>query len=155
IAAEASTPSAGGQEAYERAQARTGELIAEWTEHAVLHGATSPPPFVKSVVLDHAYADDNMAAIREALRHDPRQEMWQLCGRDDVSVLDVAGPSRVVAFAPRLTKDALGVNLPPETTWTRSGSYAGLIRLVPLRPAATQVEWTDPDDAAGTSAGSQ
>jgi hypothetical protein len=147
LAAEASTPSASGQEAYERAQVKTGDLIEEWTRHAALHGATSPPPFAKSVVLDHTYADDNMAAIREALRHDPRQEMWQLCGPDDVGVLDVARPSQVVAFAPRLTKDALGVNLPPDTTWTRSGSYAGLIRLVPLRPAATQVEWTDPEDS--------
>jgi hypothetical protein len=103
-------------------------------------------------VPDHAYADDNMAAIREALRHDPRQEMWQLCGPDDLSALDVAGSWRVVAFAPRLTKDALGVMLPPETIWTRSGSYAGLIRLVPLRPAATRVEWTDPDDQDDTSA---
>jgi hypothetical protein len=152
LAAEAATPSASGQEAYERAQVKTGDLIATWTEHAAGNGATSPPRFAKSVVPDHTYADDNMAAIREALRHDPRQEMWQLCGPDDVSVLDVAGPSRVVAFAPRLTKDALGVSLPAETTWTRSGSYAGLIRLVPLRPSATRVEWTDPDDPADTSA---
>jgi len=64
----------------------------------------------------------------------------------------VAGPSRMVAFAPRLTKDTLGPSLPPDTTWTRSGSYAGLIRLVPLRPAATRVMWTDPDDSADTSA---
>ena len=152
LAAEAATPSAGGQEAYERAQAKTGDLIAIWTAHAARNGATSPPPFAKSVVPDHTYADDNMAAIREALRHDPRQEMWQLCGPDDVSLLDVAGSSRVVAFAPRLTKDALGVSLPPDTTWTRLGSYAGLIRLVPLRSGATQVEWTDPDDPADTPA---
>lgn len=152
LAAEAATPSASGQEAYERAQAKTGDLITEWTRHAAQNGATSPPPFATSVVPDHAYADDNMAAIREALLHDPRQEMWQLCGPDDLSVLDVAGSSRVVAFAPRLTKDALGVMLPPETIWTRSGSYAGLIRLVPLRPAATRVEWTDPDDQDDTSA---
>ena len=152
LADEAATPSASGQEAYERAQAKTADLIATWTQHAALNGATSPPPFARSVVPDHAYADDNMAAIREALRHDPRQEMWQLCGPDDVSVLDVAGPSRMVAFAPRLTKDTLGPSLPPDTTWTRSGSYAGLIRLVPLRPAATRVMWTDPDDSADTSA---
>ena len=83
LAAEAATPSASGQEAYERAQAKTGDLIAEWTRHAAQNGATSPPPFATSVVPDHAYADDNMAAIREALRHDPPQETWQLCGPDD------------------------------------------------------------------------
>jgi hypothetical protein len=147
LATEAATPSAGGQEAYERAQARTGDLLTEWRRHADQNGPTAPPPFVRSVVPDHAYADDNMTAIREALLHDPHAQMWQLCGPDDLSALNVRGSLQVVAFAPRMAKEALGVPPPPETTWIRSG-YAGLIRLVPLRDGAVQVEWTDRDGSA-------
>jgi hypothetical protein len=146
LAAESATPSSGGQEAYERAQDKTGGLLAEWREEATKNGPLSPPPFATSVVHDHTYADDDIAAIREALLHDPRQEMWQLCGPDDIGALNAAESPQVVAFAPLPTKNVLGRVLPPDMKdmkWTTSGSHAGLIRLVPLRPSATWLEWAD------------
>lgn len=146
LAAESATPSSGGQEAYGRAQDKTGGLLAEWRGEATKNGPLSPPPFATSVVHDHTYADDDIAAIREALLHDPRQEMWQLCGPDDIGALNAAETPQVVAFAPLPTKNVLAQVLPPDMKgmkWTTSGSHAGLIRLVPLRPSATWVEWAD------------
>jgi hypothetical protein len=151
VAAESASPSSGGQQAYARAQSKTGDLIAEWLKQAAEEGPLSPPAFATSVVQDHTYADDEIAAMREAILHDPRQEMWQLCAPDDIGVLNTA-ETKVVAFAPLVMKNALGPALPPDLKWTTSGSSAGLIRFVPLRPSATLVLWADgqapPDESA-------
>lgn len=67
-------------------------------------------------------------------------------------MLDVTASPQVVAFAPRLAKEALGEILPRQMTWTESGSYAGWICLVPLRSAVTWVEWAVPRESVGMSA---
>ena len=84
-----------------------------------------------------------MAEIREALLYPPRQEMWQLCAPGDLGALDVAAVPEVVRFASRLNKDALAGTLPGEQpVWTSSGSFAGLLRLVPLRPGFVSSSWS-------------
>jgi hypothetical protein len=143
VAAEAAGPSTGGQQAYDRAWAKSGDLLTEWLDHAKGKGAIFGPPFATSVVHDSVYIDDDIAVIREALRYDARQVMWQLCGPADLGVLNSAEPLSVVAFAPRLTKEALGEAVPQDMTWTGSGSHAGLLRLVPLRPSAIWAEWAE------------
>ena len=144
VAAEAAVPSPGGQQAYDRSRSKTGDLLAEWLGHVNGKGPILRPPFATSVARESVYADDDIAAIREALQHDPRQVMWQLCGPADLGALDVK-PTRVVAFAPWGTKEALGEIVPRDMTWTRSGSHAGLLRLVPLRASAIWAEWADGD----------
>jgi hypothetical protein len=146
IAAESVEPSSGGQDAFERAEHKTAELIAAWSEHVAGHGATSRPPFATSTVTDHLYAGDDIATLRETLLHDPAQRMWQLCEPDDLGVLDVSQAPQLVAFASRMDKDALGENLPDDMTWTASGRHAGLLRLVPLRPGTVRT-----DDEPGRS----
>jgi hypothetical protein len=155
LAAESATPSSGGSEAYERAWSKTGDLIEDWHKQVTENGPLSPPSFATSAVHDHTYADDDIAAIKEALLHDPRQEMWQLCAPDDIGVLSSAESPQVVAFAPRTTEHVLSQVLPSDmrdVRWTTSGSHAGLIRLVPLRVSAIMVEQTDdqapPDESA-------
>jgi hypothetical protein len=134
--------SAGGQAAFEQARARTAELVADWTEHARKHGALAPPPFATYTASDAPYADEGeIAQITEAVQHDPREVMWQLCAPADLSALDVAGASQVVAFAPRLTRPSLASVLPPDTVWTSSGAHAGLLRLVPLRAGIASASW--------------
>lgn len=140
IAAESVAPSSGGQDVFERAKDQTAGLLGQWERHAAGNGATSPPPFATSAVYDHVHAGDDIATLRETLRYDPAERMWQLCEPDDLGVLDMAQAPRVVAFASRMDKDALGDNLPEDITWTASGSHAGLLRLVALRRGTVRVE---------------
>jgi hypothetical protein len=147
IAGESAAPSSGGQEAFERAQDTTAELIMDWTRHAAENGATSRPAFATAAGPDRAYADDDLATLREALQHDPMGQMWQLCEPDDLGVLDVGQMPRLVAFASRMDKDALGPGLPDGMTWTSSGSHAGLLRLVPLRPGTVWADDEPPESA--------
>ena len=147
IAAESATPSSDGQEAFQRAQDKTAELIADWTRQAAENGATSRPWFATSAVHDHTHTDDDLATLRDALRHDPMDRMWQLCEPYDLGVLDVNQAPRVVAFASRMVKEALGKGLPDDMTWTASGSHAGLLRLVPLRSGTAWTENEPPEPA--------
>jgi hypothetical protein len=149
FAVEAAAPSPGGQQAYDRAYAKTGEMLAEWLSHVSSKGHMFRPPFATSVVRDSVYADDEIVSIREALRYDPRQVMWQLCGPADLGALSVKEPLNVVAFAPQQTKEALRELVPKDTTWTGFGSQAGLLRLVPLRSSAVWAEWADGDAERG------
>ncbi len=143
VALAAGSASDGGQAAFEQARAKTTELIGEWTEYAHKDGALAPPPFATSAVHDVPYADrGDMAEITEAVRHDPRDVMWQLCMAADISALDVAGTPQVVAFAPRLARQPLADVLPPDTVWTSSGEHAGLLRLVALRAGIASTSWT-------------
>ena len=152
LAAESASPSSGGKEASDRAQDKTADRIAQWVRETTKSGPLCPPPFATSVVHDHTYADDDIAAIREVILHDPKQEMWQLCAPDDIGFLHAKATPQVVAFAPRPAKSALGQVLPPNMHWTMAGSHAGLIRFVPLRESATYVELADDQAPADESA---
>jgi hypothetical protein len=153
LATEAAAPSPGGQQAYDRARAKTGDLLTEWQAHAASKGDIFSPPFAATVLHDsRMYVEDDVAGIRDALQHDARQVMWQLCGPGDLGMLKPSEPLSVVAFAPRQTKEALGAAVPQDMTWTRSGSHAGLLRLVPLRPSAIWVVWVDREDMGEAAA---
>ena len=142
LAAESASPSAGGQEAFDHARDRAVGLLAEWTRHAHANGVLSQPPFTTLSAHQVPYAgEDDVTEIKEAILYEPREMMWQLCAPDDLSVLDAAVVPQVVEFAPRLNKAILDVALPPQTVWTSSGSYAGLLRLVPLRAGIASSHW--------------
>ena len=143
LAAGSATASTGGQASFEQARAKTGELLEEWAASARESGVLAPPRFATFTANDVPYADEGeVAEITEAVQHDPREMMWQLCRPADLSALDVVGPPQVVAFAPRLTRQPLADVLPPDTVWTSSGAHAGLIRLVPLRAGIASSSWT-------------
>ena len=147
LPAESAQPSASGQEAFEAAHQRATGLLADWVLHVRANGVSSQPPFAKFGVADVVpYADeDDVAEIREALLYRPAQEMWQLCAPDDLSALNATVVPEVVRFASRLNRDALAGTLPgDQPVWTSSGSYAGLLRLVPLRPSSVSSSWSEP-----------
>jgi hypothetical protein len=89
--------------------------------------------------------EDDVASAREALQYPAKDEMWQLCGPGDLGALDVTAPVESVKFASRLTRDAL-IGMPgDEPVWTSSGSFAGLLRLVPLQAWAAGSHWGKTD----------
>jgi hypothetical protein len=154
LAAEAAQPGTGGQEAFEAARERAASLLAEWVRHVQANGVLSQPPFATSDVYDAApyTGEEDVAEIREALLYQPGQEMWQLCAPADLGMLNVAVTPVVVRFASRLTKDALAGTLPgDQPVWTSSGSYAGLLRLVSLRPGHVSSSWSEPSSVAEPS----
>lgn len=145
VVAELASPSASGQEALAAARDRTVALLDEWARSVRAHGLSVPPAFAKPAVLKVPRpAEDDLTAIREVLSYPAAAEMWQLCRADDLSVLDVAAPQVTVRFAPRMTKEALAGTLPEEPVWTSTGSFAGLLRLVPLQYGVVIVSWVRP-----------
>ncbi len=79
--------------------------------------------------------EDDITEIKEVLLYPPDAEMWQLCAPGDIRLLEWRTSPQVVRFASRLNKEALAGTLPTgEIEWTTSGSYAGLLRLIPLQP---------------------
>ena len=158
LAAEAGQPSTGGQEALVTARKRVASLLADWGLHVRDHGVLSRPSFATSG--GHTavpYIDqDDAAEVREALLYPPRQEMWQLCSPGDLIALNTATVPEVVRFASRLNKDALAGTLPGEQpVWTSSGSFAGLLRLVPLRPGFVSSIWSGAPSAADASSAAE
>jgi hypothetical protein len=160
VAAEISSPSAGGPEAFTSAHDRAAALLADWARLVAAEGVSARPSFTAagapgtSPEMGYLAVEDDIAEVREALLARPGQEMWQLCTPDDLSALDVASPPHVVRFAPRLARDSLAGTLPAEVApvWTSAGSYAGLIRLVPLRSGVVCARWGEPH-LAGPAAG--
>ena len=145
LAAESARPSAGGQEAFKAARDRAAGLLGEWIQHVQANGVSSPPSFATSAVQETGpYADeDDVAEIREALLYRPVEEMWQLCAPTDLSALNSAAAPAVVRFTSRLNKEALAGTLPgEEPVWASSGSYAGQLRLVALRPGYVSSNWS-------------
>jgi len=142
LVAESASPSVGGQEAFEHARDRTAGLLAEWTRDVRTNGVLARPSFATFDIDDAPYADEgDVAEVKEAVLYQPGQVMWQLCGRNDLAALDATVSPQAVWFAPRLNKAALAADLPSETVWTASGSYAGLLRLVPLRAGTAFSSW--------------
>jgi hypothetical protein len=149
---ESASPSADGQRAFENARDRTAGLLADWTSEVHANGVLSRPSFATASVPAAPYAgEDDVAEIKEAVKYEPAQVMWQLCGSGDLGALDVSALPQVVWFAPRLNRDMLVGALPPETVWTSSGSYAGLLRLVPLRTGVASSHWGGDAGPAGPS----
>ena len=154
VAPELASPSATGQEALRAAQGKTASMLAEWTRHVQAEGVTARPPFASSSAYDAPHViEDDAADVLEALRYPVRDEMWQLCAPADLSALDVDVPPIPIRFASRLNRDALTGMLPgEEPVWTSSGSFAGLLRLVPLLTGVAQPSWGRTDSAGPSTA---
>ena len=131
---ECEAPGATGQETLDAAERRTSSLLKDWTDLVQVHGLAARPKFALfSTTADGSYtAETDLAAIREALQSDPRDQMWQLCGQNDVTALHVDPDPVAIRFAPRQNKEELGSSVPGDTLWLSAGSRAGLLRLVPL-----------------------
>jgi hypothetical protein len=144
VAAELASPSASGPEALRVAKDRAATMVSEWTGLVQAQGVTAQPSFASDAARGAPYAvEDDVASVRDALLHPVRDEMWQLCGPADLRALDVDAPTLSVRFASRLTKGALRSLPGDEPVWTSSGSYAGVLRLVPLRPGIFASTWTE------------
>jgi hypothetical protein len=147
VAAELASPSATGQEALRTANERTAALLREWAGHVQANGVAAQPSFATSGAGAALYViEDDVISVREALLYGVKEEMWQLCGPTDLGSLDVNAPVQSVRFASRLTRDALIGAIPgDEPVWTSSGSFAGLLRLVPLESWAYHSGWAKSD----------
>ncbi len=152
VALELAAPSGGGQEALKVAQERTVGMLEEWTRRVQADGVTAQPSFAKSDAHGAVYAlADDVAAVREALLYPAQDEMWQLCAPADLSALNADGPPITVRFASRLSREALaGTAVSDEPVWTSSGSFAGVLRLVLLRPGVVSSNWSMPDPGGPT-----
>jgi hypothetical protein len=152
VALELASPSTSGQEALGAAHDRAVGMLEEWTGQVQAHGVAAQPPFASSSAHNAAYVlADDVAIVKDALLHPARDEMWQLCAPSDLGALDVDAPPVVIRFASRLSKEALAGAVPgDEPVWTSSGSFAGLLRLVLLRPGVASSNWSRPD-AVGLS----
>jgi hypothetical protein len=126
-------PGATGQETLDAAKRRTGDHLRDWTDLVQAHGLAARPKFASQATFtDVTYAaETDLAAIRDVLQSDPRGQMWQLCGQEDVTALDVNPDPVSVSFAPRQDKHELVSAAPRDTLWLSAGR-AGLLRLVPL-----------------------
>ena len=149
VALELASPSVSGQEALRAAHGKALGMIAEWTRHVQAHGVTARPPFANSSAYDAPHVvEDDVVGVLEALQYPARDEMWQLCGPGDLSAMDVDVPPIPIRFASRLNREALIGRVPgDEPVWTSSGSFAGLLRLVPLLTGVASSSWARTDPA--------
>jgi len=146
VALELASPSANGQEALRSAHDRAVGMLEEWTRHVQADGVAAQPPFASATAHDAVnLLEDDVATARDALLYPVRNEMWQLCEPDDLGALNVDAPPVTIRFASRLTRGALLGTVPgDEPVWTSSGSFAGLLRLVSLRPGVASSDWSRP-----------
>jgi hypothetical protein len=147
VGLELASPSASGQEALRAAHDRAAGMLAEWTRHVQADGVAGRPSFASSSAHDSPHViEDDVAAVREAVLYPARDEMWQLCAPADLSALDVDAPLVSIRFASRLNREAIIGTIPgDEPVWTSAGSFAGLLRLVPLRAGVAQSTWGKAD----------
>ncbi len=144
VGSELVSPSASGPEARRVAKDKAAALLEEWTGLVQAHGVTARPGFASESTRDSPYAiEDDVAGVREALLYPPRDEMWQLCAPADLNALDVDAPTLSVRFASRLTREVLRSLPGDEPVWTSSGSYAGVLRFVPLRGGIAEQHWSN------------
>jgi hypothetical protein len=146
VAAELASPSASGPEALRMAKGRTAAMLTEWTGLVRAQGVAAQPSFASGSGRDASYGiEDDVASVRDALLRPVRDEMWQLCAPADLRALDVDAPTLSIRFASRLTKETLGSLPGDEPVWTASGSFAGVLRLVPLRAGVAVSTWSKAD----------
>lgn len=140
VGTELARPSGTGLEAHEAGRDRAASLLEEWVIRVRADGMAAGTPFPSSGVLTNTelYASpEDLTEVKEALLYPPAEEMWQLCSLDDLrNALNLTLRPVAIGFASRLNKEPLAAVLPRDQAqaWTTSGSHAGLLRLVSLRP---------------------
>jgi hypothetical protein len=128
------SPAVVGQDTMDDAQRWTQDQLTAWTDLVQAHGVSTQPKFAPPTAVETMYTvESDVAAIRDALLTEPRAPMWQLCGQNDVTVLDPGPAPLAVRFASGQYEHDLAAVVPRDTMWISSGSLAGLLRLVPLR----------------------
>ncbi|WP_432097863.1 hypothetical protein [Streptomyces sp. WAC 04229] len=161
-------------------QARTDQQMLVYQRHLGQAGTTPAPPFAAAATVRPDPATlmgVDLRRIVDVLRPDSRGQALQLCSPGQLRLLDRAPTAaRSFGFVPQAMQGAFwealggsaGVSQPradgveesvaastaahlPEIVWTASGRFAGLLRLVPLSPAAVRSGWLqeEADDAAG------
>lgn len=147
VMAELASPCASGQEALRAAHDKAATMLGEWTRHVQAEGVAAKPPFASYTTHEALHVtEDDIAGVRDALLYPATDEMWQLCTPADLGALDVDRPPISIRFAPRLNMEALIGTVPrDEPVWTSSGSYAGVLRLVPLRAGVASSNWSNAD----------
>jgi hypothetical protein len=154
VAAAGNARGATGMQSRTAASELAGRLLRQWNEHVHAHGMSDAPPFAAEYGIEVAPLEMNesgAAEIRDAVAYGAEREMWQLCMPGDLDALDLSAPPSAVRFAPRQNREALAGTVPLETVWTSSGSYAGLLRLIPLQDSFVTARWhvADRDDQPG------
>lgn len=150
VATELASPSASGPEALRTAKDKTITMLTEWTGLVHAQGVAARPSFAMGNAPAASYViEDDVANVREALLHPVQDEMWQLCAPVDLRALNVDMPPLSIRFASRLTKEALRSLPGDEPVWTSSGSFAGVLRLVPLRAGIAVPAWAAAEPAGG------
>ncbi|MEU4223769.1 hypothetical protein AB0F17_05700 [Nonomuraea sp. NPDC026600] len=113
---------------------RVGETLRQYRHHLVHRGVQERPDFAtgdagRQDLIDAVWRQSQQ--VDRALRAEPGGAMLQLCGDRDLALL--LRQAHAVRFAPRAVRGQDGLS---GVVWTRSGQYAGTLRLVPLRPGA-------------------
>ncbi|PRX61839.1 hypothetical protein B0I32_114208 [Nonomuraea fuscirosea] len=119
---------------------RIDETLRQYRYHLVHRGVQERPDFGtgdagRQELVDAVWRQSQQ--VVRALRAQPGGQMLQLCGDRDLAVL--LRQASAVRFAPRAVR---GQGNPPGVVWTRSGQYAGTLRLVPLRPGTVEENWS-------------
>ncbi|MEV0614459.1 hypothetical protein AB0I81_14120 [Nonomuraea sp. NPDC050404] len=119
---------------------RVEETLRQYRYHLAHRGVQERPEFGtgdtgRQELVDAVWRQSQQ--VVRALRAAPGGQMLQLCGDRDLSLL--LRRAHAVRFAPRAVR---GQGNPPGVVWTRSGQYAGTLRLVPLRPGTVEENWS-------------
>ncbi|WP_345153833.1 hypothetical protein [Nonomuraea rubra] len=119
---------------------RVDETLRQYRYHLVHRGVQEKPDFGtadagRQELVDAVWRQSQQ--VVRALQAPPGGQMLQLCGDRDLSLL--LRQAYAVRFAPRAVR---GQGNPPGVVWTRSGQYAGTLRLVPLRPGTVEENWS-------------
>ncbi|MGW0810942.1 hypothetical protein [Nonomuraea sp. NPDC002799] len=119
---------------------RVDETLRHYRYHMAHRGVQERPDFGtgdtgRQELVDAVWRQSQQ--VVRALRAEPGGQMLQLCGDRDLPAL--LRQAYTVRFAPRAVR---GQGNPPDVVWTRSGQYAGTLRLVPLRPGTVEENWS-------------
>ncbi|NJP96759.1 hypothetical protein HCN51_46290 [Nonomuraea sp. FMUSA5-5] len=119
---------------------RVDETLRQYRYHLAHRGVQEKPEFGtadagRQELVDAVWRQSQQ--VVRALQAPPGGQMLQLCGDRDLSLL--LRQAYAVRFAPRAVR---GQGNPSGVVWTRSGQYAGTLRLVPLRPGTVEENWS-------------
>ncbi|GAA3591866.1 hypothetical protein GCM10022419_088380 [Nonomuraea rosea] len=120
---------------------RVDETLRQYRYHLAHRGVQERPGFGTGDAGRQEFVDamwrQSQQVVR-ALGAAANGQMLQLCGDRDLAML--LRQARAVRFAPRAVR---GPGNPPGVVWTRSGQYAGTLRLVPVRPGTVEENWSE------------
>jgi hypothetical protein len=126
-------------------------LLEAYRDHVERHGVMSPfgpdaDLTLRDALMMRAWTGSPEA--RDALNSRPSDVMVQLCTTGHLGFLSSSAEPYLIRFAPQRLRDVLRrdpmdqrIADDPRIVWTRSSEYAGVLRLVPMRPESVRHEW--------------